>query len=230
MYTYIVPVLRKYRPTSVHLQECPVSAFADEFPLGFFSEWGIWTLVGGWTPLAGYFLYIIIAALIPGTENSASSTRSKSSRVWRAPAAACSQWRDDRPCGSATVGQAHPCTTHTLGGVASASSSPQWRASLQQERQQQQRQQQWRRRRRQQQQQQHCGNVRCTQKAGDRGPWAASDPRRRSVALTAAMGSRGQRGALTFTAGRLCAALGGGQGAPCERVRHVEAVEDAFTT
>ena len=52
--------IRKYRPTSVATrQECPISAFADEFPSGFFSEWGVWTLVGGWTPLVslvGYFL------------------------------------------------------------------------------------------------------------------------------------------------------------------------------
>ena len=52
---------RKYRPTSVHPQECPIwTAFADEFPLGLFSEWGIWTLVDGWTPLVGYFLYTTV--------------------------------------------------------------------------------------------------------------------------------------------------------------------------
>ena len=44
----------------------PISDFTDEFPLGFCSEYGIWTLVGGWTQdrghpcLVGYFLHVAI--------------------------------------------------------------------------------------------------------------------------------------------------------------------------
>ena len=33
-----ISIYRKYRPTSVHLQECPISDFAEEFPLGFYAS------------------------------------------------------------------------------------------------------------------------------------------------------------------------------------------------
>ena len=49
---------------SVHLQACPISTFADKFPSGFFSEWGIWTLVGRWTPLVGYFLDLVTTYVV----------------------------------------------------------------------------------------------------------------------------------------------------------------------
>ena len=58
--------------TNVWMPRCrrwELSAFADEFPLGFFPEWGIWTLVDGWTPLVGYFLRHFISHCLQGNRN-----------------------------------------------------------------------------------------------------------------------------------------------------------------
>ena len=50
-------------PRGWSTQECPISAFTDEFPLGFFSEWGIW--VGGhpWPDTSYLVLFKVLTSI-----------------------------------------------------------------------------------------------------------------------------------------------------------------------